>query len=404
VLPLEGIKVLDLSRILAGPWCTQTLADLGAEVWKIEEPRHGDDTRSWRPPEIGGESTYFQSCNRSKRSVAVDLKAPEGRDLVRRLALRSDVLVENFRRGALDRYGLGPEALRRDHPALIYCSISGYGRTGSRADEAGYDFAIQAESGLMAITGEPDGRPMKHGIAITDIVTGMNATQAILAALLVRARTGKGQLIDASLFDSAVALLANVGAGFLGTGADPRRFGNAHATIVPYQSFETADGVIALAVGNDLQYGNLCRQVLGRPDLAADPRFATNPDRVRNRDVLVPLLAAVFRTQPTGHWIEGCRRAGVPAGQVRSVAEVFTSPEVAERGLVEAMPDARHGRLRLTRSPLRLSETPTRRAEAPPRLGEHTAQVLSEELGLSGTELARLGEAGIVRLPAQGRD
>lgn len=386
MLALEGVKVLDLSRVLAGPWCTQTLADLGAEVWKIEEPAKGDDTRSWMPPEIQGESTYFLCCNRSKKSVAIDMKAPEGQAVLRRLAEKADILVENFRKGALERFGLGYEQLAAINPRLIYCSISGYGRTGSRADEAGYDFAIQAESGLMAITGEPEGSPMKHGVAITDIVTGMNATQAILAALIARGRTGEGQLIDVSLFDSAVALLANVGSGHLATGQEPRRYGNAHATVVPYQLFDTADGVLALAVGNDLQFQNLCLRVLERPDLSADARYQKNRDRVLNRTSLIPALAEEFLTRGTAEWVALLKQAGVPAGQVRKVSQVFSGPEVAERGIVAEVPDERHGTLRLTASPLRLSKTPVRPPVAPPRLGEHTREVLERELGTGEPE------------------
>jgi crotonobetainyl-CoA:carnitine CoA-transferase CaiB-like acyl-CoA transferase len=390
MLALEGIKVLDLSRVLAGPWCTQTLADLGADVWKIEEPAKGDDTRSWMPPELHGESTYFLCCNRSKQSVAIDMKGPEGQAVLRRLAAKADVLVENFRKGALDRFGLGYEQLSAINPCLIYCSISGYGRTGSRADEAGYDFAIQAESGLMAITGEPAGSPMKHGIAITDLVTGMNATQAVLAALLAREKTGRGQLIDVSLFDSAVALLANVGSGHLATGHEPKRYGNAHATVVPYQLFDTADGVLALAVGNDLQFKNLCHRVLERPDLWADERYQKNRDRVMNRTTLIPSLAEVFRTRTTADWIALLKQAGVPAGQVRNVSQVFSSPEVAERDIVVETEDVRHGRLRLTASPLRLSDTPVRPPVAPPRLGEHTRDVLRRELGMTEQEIELL--------------
>lgn len=374
--PLDGIRVLDLSRVLAGPWCTQTLADLGAEVWKIEEPTRGDDTRGWRPPEIGGESTYFLCCNRSKKSVAIDLRTEAGRETVRALAMQADILVENFRLGALDRMGLGAEALCALNPRLIYCSVSGYGRTGPRAAEAGYDFVVQAESGLMAITGEPDGTPMKLGVAISDIVTGMNATQAILAALIARARTGRGQVIDIALFDSALALLANVGAGHLATGDAPGRLGNAHATVVPYQLFDTADGVLALAVGNDQQFRIFCRHVIERPDLADDMRFLTNRDRNLHRDALVPALAAVLSAAPTDHWIARLRAEGVPGGKVRTVPEALAAPEVAARGMVVSVPDPVHGTLRLVGSPLRLSETTVRTPAAPPRLGEHTAEVL----------------------------
>lgn len=374
--PLDGIKVLDLSRILAGPWCTQTLADLGAEVWKIEEAKAGDDTRGWMPPEIGGESTYFQCCNRSKLSVAVDLRQREEQERVALLAEQADVLVENFRKGALERFGLGYEQLRARNPRLIYCSISGYGRTGPRADEAGYDFAIQAESGLMAITGEPEGTPMKHGVAITDLVTGMNATQAILAALIARGRTGRGQHLDIALFDSAVALLANVASGHLATGRPPGRYGNAHATVVPYQLFDTADGVLALACGNDQQFRALCQRVLGRPAIADDPRYVRNRDRVHNRETLIPLLAEAFSAQSTDTWIASLREAGVPAGQVRSVPEVFAAQDTLARGLVREVSDPVHGTLRMVASPLRFSETPVRSPTAPPRLGQDTDEVM----------------------------
>jgi crotonobetainyl-CoA:carnitine CoA-transferase CaiB-like acyl-CoA transferase len=397
MLPLQGVKVLDLSRVLAGPWCTQTLADLGADVWKIEEPTKGDDTRSWMPPEINGESTYFLCCNRSKQSVAIDMKDPKGQSIVLRLAEKADILVENFRKGALDRFGLGYDQLSAINPRLIYCSISGYGRTGSRADEAGYDFAIQAESGLMAITGDPDGSPMKHGVAITDIVTGMNATQAVLAALFAREKTGLGQFIDLSLFESAVALLANVGSGYLATGNEPRRYGNAHATVVPYQLFDTSDGVLALAVGNDLQFKNLCLQVLERPDIWADERYQKNRDRVLNRMTLIPDLAEVFRLRNTADWIELLKQAGVPAGQVRKVSQVFASPEVAERNVVVEVPDPQHGTLRLTASPLRLSGTPVRKPIAPPRLGENTLEVLKRELGMTEQEIEQMRSQALIR-------
>ncbi|UOM34779.1 CaiB/BaiF CoA-transferase family protein [Acuticoccus sp. I52.16.1] len=382
--PLEGIKVLDLSRVLAGPSSTQTLADLGAEVWKIEAPGNGDDTRGWMPPQIGGESTYFMAANRSKKSVTIDLKSPEGLAQVLALAAQADVLVENFRLGALDRMGLGYEAVHRVNPRLIYCSISGYGRTGPRAAEPGYDFVIQAESGLMSITGEPDGDPMKLGVAITDLVAGMNAVQGVLAALIARERTGRGQHIDISLFDCAVAALANVATGHLQTGGGFKRFGNAHPTVVPYQTFDTADGSLCLAVGNDGQFAKLCRQVIDRPDMAEDPRFVRNRDRVENRRDLIPPLAAIFTTKPTAHWIAALKTAGVPCGEVRSVEQVFDAPEIAARNVVLEIPDEKHGTLRLVASPLRLSETPPRTPLAPPRLGEHTNEVLSRYAKVTG--------------------
>ncbi|SDR60575.1 Crotonobetainyl-CoA:carnitine CoA-transferase CaiB [Rhizobiales bacterium GAS191] len=395
-MPLTGTKVLDLSRVLAGPWCAQTLADLGADVWKVEEPGRGDDTRAWMPPEIEGESTYYMSANRSKRSIAVDLKHPDGQRIVRELAMKADVLVENYKKGTLERFGLGYEQLSALNPRLVYCSISGYGRTGPRADEPGYDFAIQAESGLMSITGEPGGAPMKHGMAITDLVTGMNAAQAVLAALLARVRTGKGQLIDMALLDCAVALLANMASGHIVTGAEPQRLGNAHPTVVPYQVFETSDGDFVLAVGNDSQFRALCDKVVGLPDLSVDPRFATARGRVIHREALIPELAAAFRTRPTAEWIAALHREKVPCGQVRNLTQVFASPEIAARRMVAEVQDARHGTVKLMRSPLALRGTPTREPTSPPRLAEHTAALLSEVLGLDATAIAALRASGAV--------
>ena len=394
--PLSGIKVLDLSRVLAGPWCAQTLADLGADVWKVEEPKRGDDTRGWMPPEIDGESTYYMAANRSKRSIAIDLKHPDGQRIVREMAAKADVLVENYKKGTLERFGLGHEDLARLNSGLIYCSISGYGRTGPRADEPGYDFAIQAESGLMSITGEPEGAPMKHGMAITNLVTGMNAAQAVLAALLARARTGNGQLIDMALLDCGIALLANMASGHIVTGDEPPRLGNAHPSLAPYQLFETSDGDFVLAVGNDGQFRALCEKVIGRPDLAADPRFSTSRDRVLNRDALVPELIEVFRRCPTAEWIAALQREKVPCGQVRNLKQVFASPEVAARGLVAQVPDARHGTVRLMRSPLGLRGTPPREPSAPPRLAEHTDVLLREVLGLDAEAIKALRASGAV--------
>lgn len=394
-LPLAGVRVLDLSRVLAGPWCTQTLADLGADVWKIEAPGQGDDTRGWTPPDVDGESTYFMCTNRSKRSLAIDLRHPEGRALARRLALQADVLVENYRLGALARFGLDYDTLSQAHPGLIYCSISGYGRTGPRAAEPGYDFVIQAESGLMSITGEPEGAPMKLGVAITDLVTGMNATQAVLAALLARQKTGKGQLIDLALLDSAVNVLANVGAGYLAAGQVPQRLGNGHPTVVPYQIFATADGAFALGVGNDAQFAALCA-ALGRPEWAEDERYRKNRSRALNRGSLVPALQQIFMTQSSEHWLARIRAAGIPAGPVRTVPQALDAPEIAARGLLADTPDARHGSLRLMRSPLHLRGTPPREPAAPPRLGEHTDEVLAQALGASAADIKAWRHAGAV--------
>jgi len=394
-LPLAGVRVLDLSRVLAGPWCTQTLADLGAEVWKVEAPGSGDDTRGWTPPDLSGESTYFMCANRSKRSIAINLRDPQGQALARRLAQHADILVENYRTGALRRYGLDYQTLSTVNPALIYCSISGYGRIGPRAAEPGYDFVIQAESGLMSITGDPDGEPMKLGVAITDLVTGMNAVQAILAALIARGRTGQGQLIDLALLDGAIALLANVGTGYLVAGRPASRYGNAHPTVVPYQIFRTADGSFALAVGNDAQFAALCK-ALGRPQLAEDPRYCTNRQRALNRGTLVPLLQDIFLQRDTAQWLSIIRAAGVPAGEVRSVAQALEAPEVQARGMIAEVNDPIHGCLRLLGSPLKLRGTAPRQPAPPPRLGEHTDEILQQVLGCSAAEIAAWRAAGAI--------
>ncbi|UHL62739.1 CoA transferase [Paralcaligenes sp. KSB-10] len=393
--PLEGIRVLDLSRVLAGPWCTQTLADLGAEVWKIEAPGQGDDTRSWLPPDLDGESTYFMCANRSKQSVAINLKHSEGQALVRRLAQEADILVENYRLGTLAKFGLDYETLAELNPRLIYCSISGYGRTGPRAAEPGYDFVIQAESGLMAITGEVGGEPMKLGVAITDLVTGMNAVQAILAALLARGHSGKGQLIDLALLDGAVNVLANIGMGYLAAQHRPGRFGNGHPTVVPYQIVSSSDGRFALAVGNDAQFAALCG-VLRRPELAQDNRYCSNRQRVLNRDTLLRELEGVLVTQSNSYWLEKIRAAGIPAGSVRDVPEALDAPEIKARGLIVDTPDGRHGSIRLMRSPLNLRGTPPRAPTAPPRLGEHTDAVLKNILRASSEQISLWRGSGVI--------
>ncbi len=407
---LSGVRVLDLSRVLAGPWCTQTLADLGAEVVKIERPPApghpgGDDTRGWGPPflrdEAGAETAeaaYFLGANRNKRSVAIDLAHPEGQALVRRLAQQADVVVENFKVGDMARYGLDAASLLALNPRLVYCSITGYGQTGPYRDRAGYDYAIQGAGGLMSITGErddlPGGGPQKVGVAVADLFTGMYATVAILAALRHRDATGQGQAIDMALLDTQVAMLANLGANYLVTGQPPGRAGNAHQNIVPYQVFEVADGHLILAVGNDGQFAKFCA-VAGCPELAADPRFARNADRVRHRATLVPLLAALMKTRRRADWLAALEAAKVPCGPINDLAEVFADPQVQARGLRVPVPHPLNAGLHLVGSPMKLSATPVQLRRPPPLLGQHTREVLAE-IGVDGAAFERLREAGVI--------
>ena len=395
-MPLAGIKVLDLSRVLAGPWCAMTLADLGAEVWKLETPKGGDETRKWSPPSVGGVSTYYLSVNRNKRALAVDMASPRGAELVRGLLRRADVVVENFLLGSLQRLGLDYESLRAIRPDIIHCSISGYGRDGPQADLPGYDFVVQAEAGLMAITGSKDGEPTRFGVAIVDLVSGMNATQAILAALYHRQRTGEGQSIDISLLRSGIQVLANIGSGYLNTGQEPARFGNAHPSIVPYQAFDTADGMLALAVGTDEQFRRLCLSVLERRDLAETADFATNRKRAENRQRLVDDLAGEFRRLPTQAWLERLAAAKVPAGKVRKVSEAFTDQPTLAREMVFEVPHPELGRVKVVGSPFRFSGTELAAPSHPPLMGEHTAEVLQRELGLAAAEIAALHREGVV--------
>ena len=391
--------MLDLSRVLAGPWCTQTLADLGADVIKIERPGSGDDTRAWGPPYLKDadgrdttEAAYFLGANRNKRSLAVDLATREGQAIVRKLAGQVDVLVENFKVGDLARYGLDAQSLLAEHPGLVICSITGFGQTGPYADRAGYDYAVQGMGGLMSVTGErddlPGGGPQKVGVAVADLFTGMYASVAILAALRHRDATGQGQAVDMALLDTQVAMLANLGANFLATGAAPRRAGNAHQNIVPYQVFETSDGHMILAVGNDGQFAKFC-EVAGRPELAADPRFARNADRVRHRAVLVPLLEEIVRARPKQQWLSALEAAKVPCGAINDLAEVFADPQVQARGMTVPMPHPLADTLRVVASPMKLSGTPVQYRRAPPLLGEHTDEVLAE-FGWSDAERAEL--------------
>jgi crotonobetainyl-CoA:carnitine CoA-transferase CaiB-like acyl-CoA transferase len=391
--PLDGIKVLDLSRVLAGPWVTMTLGDLGADVWKIEHPGDGDETRTWMPPAYQGTSTYYLSANRNKSSLAVDFKTEAGQAVLRELARHADIVVENYLTGALAKYGLDHASLSALNPRLIYCSISGYGRTGPLAQRAGYDFLIQAESGLMAITGEPAGPPQKLGVAICDVLAGMNCVQAILAALFVRERTGRGQAIDVALLDSAVAALANVAGGSLNGGGTAERYGNAHASIVPYEAFQAADAPFVLACANNRQFRDLCVSALGMPELPDDARFASNVLRVTHRVALSAILAAHFATRTVDDIVAACTAVNVPAGRVRTVEEALSSPEIAARGMIYELDNG----VRVTGSPMRLSETPVRAPGAPPALGEHTDAILRDVLGYDADRIRRLREAKVIR-------
>jgi len=391
VRPLEHLRVLDLSRVLAGPWCGQLLADLGAEVIKVERPGCGDDTRAWGPPYLAGtqESAYYLSCNRGKKSVTIDMAAPEGQALIRRLAAVSDVVIENFKVGGLARYGLDYDSLTAVKPDLIYCSITGFGQDGPYAQRAGYDFMIQAMGGLMSLTGE--NQPMKVGVAFADIFTGLYATVAIQAALAQRDRTGQGQHIDMALLDVQVSVLANQAMNYLTSGEVPRRMGNAHPNIVPYQAFATSDGHIILAVGNDGQFARFCR-VAGAPDLSADPRFATNRARVENRSVLVPLLEDLLRRRASADWLAALEAEGVPSGPINALDAVFADPQVQHRGLKTTLPHPQAGAVDLLACPIRFAGAAT----PPPLLGEHTAEVLTGLLGVDEDELARLRDRGVV--------
>jgi crotonobetainyl-CoA:carnitine CoA-transferase CaiB-like acyl-CoA transferase len=369
-LPLEGVRVLDLSRVLAGPYATMMLADLGADVLKIEHPERGDDTRHWGPPFAGGESAYFLSVNRNKRSAGVDLKDPEGLEKVKKLATNADVVIENMRRGALEKLGLGYEALKELNPGIVYCSITGFG-PGSDEDRPGYDFLIQARGGIMGITGFPDGEPTKVGVAIADMVCGLQAAMAVLAALHRRSAIGEGARIEVPLFESQLSWLANRAQEYLVSSEDVGRLGNAHPSIVPYQTFDASDKKLALAVGNDTQFKNLC-QAVGRPELAGDERFAENPGRVANREELVTLLEEEFRKKTADEWVEEIREAGVPCGPVNALADVFSDEHVLSSGMLRDVKHPAAGKLEMLASPILVDgeRLPIRRP--PPILGQHT--------------------------------
>lgn len=386
---LDGIRIIDLSRVLAGPFCTQLLGDLGAEVIKIEQPGKGDDTRQWGPPWFHGESAYYLSCNRNKKSVTVNLQAEAGRALIRQMARHGDVLVENFKVGAMEKWGLGYAALRERNPRLIYCAITGYGQTGPLAPRPGYDFIIQAQGGIMSITGEVEGEPSKVGVAIADIVTGLYALNAILAALFHRERTDEGQCIDIALLDAQVSWLANVAMNYLISAEPPKRYGNAHPNVVPYQTFATADGHLALGVGNDGQFLRLCEQ-LGFPELAHDPRFHTNAGRVQHRDLLVEQLQKKFIEHSTAEWVEQLTAAGIPAGPINNVAQILADPQIAAREMVVEIVHASGAPLKLLGPVPKFSATPARVQSPPPLLGQHTEQVLRELLRISDKQIQQL--------------
>lgn len=396
--PLENIRILDITRALAGPYCTMMLGDLGADVIKVERPEIGDETRGWGPPFVGqpygpypGESAYFIAANRNKRSVTVNIQSPEGKEIIHRLAGISDVLVENYRTGDLDRLGLGYSDLHALYPRLIYCSVSGYGRTGPYAERPGYDAVLQAEGGMMSITGPMEGPPSRVGIPIIDITSGMFAATAILAALHARDLTGEGQLVDISLFDSHLALLTNVASNYLVGGKPPRRLGNAHPNLVPYDAFSARDGWFVLGVANEKQWAQLC-EVLERPDLKTDSRFAANRDRVTNREELAAELNRIFSQRDVNDWLAELVKAGLPCGRINSIPEVFAHPQAQAREMTLESEHPSAGRLQLTGFPYKLSQTPAELQKPPPRLGEHTEEVLTALLGYSVDQVTSLRE------------
>ena len=398
--PLAGIKVLDISRVLAGPWCGQMLADMGAEVIKVERPQSGDDTRHWGPPWLSGsnESAYYLCANRGKRSVTVDMAKPEGQALIKQLTAQSDVLLENFKVGGLKKYGLDYASLKALNPGLVYCSITGFGQESPYAHRAGYDFMIQAMGGLMSLTGKPDsesgGGPVKVGVAITDIFTGLYAANAVLAALYQRRDSGEGCHIDLALMDVQVGVLANQALNYLTSGQVPQRLGNAHPNIVPYQAFATADGHMIVAVGNDEQFRRFC-QVIDQPQLAQDERFATNGSRVQHRDTLIPLLELALGAQPTDTWLSAFEAVGVPCGPINTLDRVFDDPHVKARGLKQTLPHSQAGEVNLVANPIRINGESISATTAPPTLGEHTDSVLNA-IGITDEQRLVLRQAGII--------
>lgn len=404
--PLYDIKVLDLSRILAGPWATQCLADFGATVWKVEKPGAGDDTRHWGPPWLKdaegrdtGEAAYYLATNRGKRSLAIDFTKPAGQKLIRGLAQRADVLIENFKVGTLARYGLGYDDLRGSNERLIYCSISAFGQDGPEAGGAGYDAMIQGMSGLMSVTGVPDGElgagPIKVGVAVSDLMSGMYALSAILGALYEREQSGQGQAIDLALLDTQIAALANQSLNYLISGVPPGRRGTAHPNIVPYQAFATADGYLMLAVGNDRQFASFCG-VAGKPELVADEHYRTNAGRVANRGALIPEIDRLCRQKTTRQWLDALAPVGVPCGPINNLAEVFDEPQVKHRKMRFDLPHPQGGQVPQVRNPVLYSRTNLEYRDPPPLLGQHTAEVLGQELGVTASEFETLRSDGVV--------
>jgi formyl-CoA transferase len=403
---LEGVRVLDLTRVLAGPWATQNLADLGAEVIKVERPGQGDDTRQWGPPFLKdregrdtSDAAYYLACNRGKKSLTLDVASPEGQSVARALAAKCDVLVENFKVGGLARYGLDYASLAHDNPGLVYCSITGFGQDGPYRDRPGYDFMVQGLGGLMSVTGErddlPGGGPQKVGVAVSDLFTGMYATSAILAALLHRGRSGEGQHIDMALLDVQVAMLANLSSAYFCSNEVPQRMGNAHQAIVPYHVFRASDEFLVVAVGNDSQFAKFC-EVIGAPGWPLDARFATNPERVRNRDLLVGMIAERMRGRTARQWLAALEPSGVPCGPINDLSQVFADPQVRHRGMQVAAPHSAAGEVKMVANPIKFSATPIEHDRPPPLLGEHTDEVLHGVLGMSGADIAQLRAKGTI--------
>ena len=395
-MPLAGIRVLDLSRVLAGPICTMILADLGAEIIKVENPDGGDETRGMKPPEAGGEAHFYLGVNRTKKSVAIDISTPEGRELIHKLAAECDVLVENYRKGVMAKHGLDWEAMRDRHPHLVYCSISAYGRESPLADLPGFDPIIQAESGMMSLNGEPDGEPMRHALAIVDTMTGYYSTIGVMAAIMTQKETGRGQFVDVALFDVALNTLTNVGMYYFTSGKVPERRGNGHPTSVPNGLFQASDGPFYIALANQRLWKRFCEGVIDRPDMVDDPRYRTLSDRIARRDEITAFLRDLFATRTRAEWLARFNKAGVPGGAVRTVDQALESPEAAARDVVRTVAHPTAGSIRMVGSPLKLSATPVTEPVAPPLLGQHTDQVLADLLHLDAEALDALREAGAI--------